>query len=98
MVKLHLGSLVRHQCARVCNQVRVSEKCNEITAVLLLLANMEVYGTVTTMDALVCQQTTDLAFRWPPPEEEGDYRAKATTRGKANGRLETRMLERTAAL
>lgn len=122
--KLHLVSLVRHQSARVRKQVRVTDKSNEITAVPLLLADMDLRGTVTTMDSLLCQQAIarqivrqnghylmvvkdnqptlytaiELVFRCPPPEEQGDYREKATTEGKAHGRLETRTLERTAAL
>ncbi len=54
--KLHLVSLVRHQSARVRKQVRVSDRSNEITAVQQLLAGMDLGGTVTTMDALLCQQ------------------------------------------
>ena len=122
--KLHLVSLVRHGSARVRKQVRVNEKSNEITAVPVLLAGLELRGTVTTMDSLLCQQAIarqilaqnghylmvvkenqpalfaaiELVFRYPPPEEEGDYREVATTLGKAHGRLETRLLERTAAL
>jgi predicted transposase YbfD/YdcC len=122
--KLHLVSLVRHQSARVRKQVRVSDKSNEITAVPLLLAGMDLRGTVTTMDSLLCQQAIarqivsqnghylmvvkenqpalyaaiDLVFRCPPLEEVEDHRATATTEGKAHGRLETRTLERTAAL
>lgn len=54
--KLHLVSLVRHESARVRKQVRVSEKSNEITAVPALLAGLDLAGTVTTMDAMLCQQ------------------------------------------
>jgi predicted transposase YbfD/YdcC len=122
--KLHLVSLVRHSSARVRKQVRVSDKSNEITAVPVLLAGIDLHGTVTTMDSLLCQQAIarqilaqnghylmvvkenqpalfaaiDLVFRCPPPVEEGDHLAAATTVGKAHGRLETRTLERTAAL
>jgi predicted transposase YbfD/YdcC len=122
--KLHLVSLVRHGSGRVRKQVRVSAKSNEITAVPELLAGLDVRGTVTTMDSLLCQQALarqivgqnghylmvvkekqptlfaaiELVFRCPPPEDEGDHREAATTLGKAHGRLETRTLERTAAL
>lgn len=122
--KLHLVSLVRHESARVRKQVRVSEKSNEITAVPTLLAGLDLAGTVTTMDSMLCQQALarqilmqqghylmvvkdnqpalfdaiDLVFRCPPPEEEGDHLQSTTTLGKGHGRLETRTLERTAAL
>jgi hypothetical protein len=122
--KLHLVSLVRHGSARVRKQVRVNEKSNEITAVPVLLAGLELHGTVTTMDSLLCQQAIarqilaqnghylmvvkdnqpalfaaiELVFRCPPPEEDEDHLQSATTMGKEHGRLETRTLERTAAL
>ena len=122
--KLHLVSLVRHGSARVRKQVRVREKSNEITAVPELLAGLDLRGTVTTMDSLLCQQALarqivaqhghylmvvkenqpallaaiELVFRCPPPEEAGDQREMAMTHGKAHGRLETRTLERTAAV
>ncbi len=122
--KLHLVSLVRHESARVRKQVRVSEKSNEITAVPALLAGLDLAGTVTTMDSMVCQQAIarqilmqqgqylmvvkdnqpalfdaiELVFRCPPPEEEGDHLQSAMTIGKGHGRLETRTLDRTAAL
>jgi hypothetical protein len=104
--------------------VRVSAKSNEITAVPTLLAGLDLAGTVTTMDSMLCQQALarqilmqqghylmvvkdnqpalfdaiDLVFRCPPPEEEGDHLQSTTTLGKGHGRLETRTLERTAAL
>lgn len=61
---LHLVSLVRHDSGVVLNQVAVSDKSNEITAVPQLLANRDLAGTVTTMDALLtqrrlCQQIID---------------------------------------
>ena len=122
--KLHLVSLVRHESARVRKQVRVSEKSNEITAVPALLAGLDLAGTVTTMDSMLCQQAIarqilmqqgqylmvvkdnqpalfdaiELVFRCPPPEEEGDHLQSAMTIGKGHGRLETRTLDRTAAL
>lgn len=122
--KLHLVSLVRHSSARVRKQVRVSEKSNEITAVPVLLSGLNLCGTVTTMDSLLCQrgiahqllaqnghylmvvkenqpalfEAIDLLFRCPPPEEEADHLQSGTTLGKEHGRLETRTLERTAAL
>ncbi len=122
--KLHLVSLVRHESARVRKQVRVSEKSNEITAVPTLLAGLDLAGTVTTMDSMLCQQALarqilmqqghylmvvkdnqpalfdaiELVFRCPPPEEEGDHLQSAMTIGKGHGRLETRTLDRTAAL
>ena len=54
--QLHRVSLVRHGSGRVRKQVRVRDKSNEITAVPVLLAGLDVRGTVTTMDALLCQQ------------------------------------------
>jgi predicted transposase YbfD/YdcC len=54
--KLHLVSLVRHGSGRVRKQVRVSDKSNEITAVPVLLAGLDLRGTVTTMDSLLTQQ------------------------------------------
>jgi predicted transposase YbfD/YdcC len=61
---LHLVSLVRHGSGVVLNQVAVSDKSNEITAVPQLLAKRDLTGTVTTMDALLtqrslCQQILD---------------------------------------
>jgi predicted transposase YbfD/YdcC len=122
--ELHLVSLVRHGSGRVRKQVRVREKSNEITAVPVLLAGLDLHGTVTTMDSLLCQQAIarqilaqhghylmvvkenqpalfaaiDVVFRCPPPEAAADHLQAATTVGKAHGRLETRTLERTAAL
>jgi predicted transposase YbfD/YdcC len=122
--KLHLVSLVRHGSARVRKQVRVRDKSNEITAVPDLLAGVDLQGTVTTLDSLLCQQeiarqivrqrghylmvvkenqpalyaAIELVFRCPPPAEAGDHLDVATTVGKAHGRLETRTLERTAAV
>lgn len=121
---LHLVSLVRHGSARIRRQVRVRDKSNEITAVPGLLAGLDLRGTVTTLDSLLCQQAIarqivrqrghylmvvkenqpalyaaiELVFRCPPPAEAGDHLAVATTQGKAHGRVETRTLERTAAL
>lgn len=40
----------------------------------------------------------DLVFRQPPPPQASDARASVTLREKGHGRLETRTLERTAAL
>lgn len=62
--QLHLVSLVRHGSGAVLNQVAVDDKSNEITAVPQLLANRDLKGTVTTMDALLtqrslCQQILD---------------------------------------
>ena len=122
--KLHLVSLVRHGSGRVRKQVRVRDKSNEITAVPVLLAGLDLHGTVTTMDSLLCQQAIaqqilaqhghylmvvkenqpalfaaiDLLFRCPPLPEETDQVQSATTTDKGHGRLETRTLERTAAL
>lgn len=53
---LQLVSLVQHDPSIVCNQVRVRDKSNEITAVPMLLQGRDVRGTVTTMDALLTQQ------------------------------------------
>lgn len=54
---VHLVSLVQHTTGIVCYQVRVQDKSNEITAVPTLLAGRDLTGTVTTMDALLCQRT-----------------------------------------
>ncbi len=54
--QVHLVSLVQHDTGGVCNQVRVRNKSNEITAVPLLLQGRDLHGTVTTMDALLTQQ------------------------------------------
>jgi predicted transposase YbfD/YdcC len=53
---VHLVSLVEHGSGRVCSQVRVRDKSNEITAVPVLLRGLDLRGTVTTMDALLTQQ------------------------------------------
>lgn len=121
---VHLVSLVHHGSARIRKQVRVRDKSNEITAVPVLLADLDLHGTVTTMDSLLCQQAIaqqivaqhghylmvvkenqpalfaaiDLVFRCPPPPEKTDYAEAFTTANKGHGRLETRTLERTAAL
>jgi predicted transposase YbfD/YdcC len=55
--KLHLVSLVAHTPTVVLRQVAVSDKRNEISAVPALLAGCDLSGTVTTMDALLCQRT-----------------------------------------
>src|SRR5919202_233373 len=55
--KVHLVSLVQHGTGLVRKQVRVREKSNEITAVTLLLQDLDLHGTVTTMDALLTQRT-----------------------------------------
>jgi predicted transposase YbfD/YdcC len=55
--QVHLVSLVQHDTGVVCNQVRVRAKSNEITAVPVLLHGRDLHGTVTTMDALLTQQT-----------------------------------------
>jgi predicted transposase YbfD/YdcC len=54
--KLHLVSLVAHQPTVVLGQVAVSEKRNEMTVVPQLLTGRDLQGTVTTMDALLCQR------------------------------------------
>lgn len=54
--KVHLVSLVQHGSGRVCAQVRVRHKSNEITAVPRLLQERDLQGTVTTLDALLTQQ------------------------------------------
>ena len=63
--KLHLVSLVRHGSARIRKQVRVRDKSNEITAVPDLLAGVDLHGTVTTMDSLLCQQEIAAPDRAP---------------------------------
>ena len=54
--KVHLVSLVRHTDAMTEGQMAVAEKSNEITAVPKLLADRDLTGTVTTMDALLTQR------------------------------------------
>jgi predicted transposase YbfD/YdcC len=54
--QVHLVSLVQHGTGRVCGQVRVRDKSNEITAVPILLQGRDRRSTVTTMDALLTQQ------------------------------------------
>jgi hypothetical protein len=49
--RVYLGGLVRHDDGRVLGQVAVSDKSNESTAALQLLAGQDLAGTVTTMDA-----------------------------------------------
>jgi len=53
----HLVGMARHQSGYVLQQVKVKDKSNEITAVPLLLQGRAVPGTVTTMDALLTQQS-----------------------------------------
>jgi predicted transposase YbfD/YdcC len=43
-------------------------------------------------------EAIDVVFRCPPPEDEADCLQSGSTLGKEHGRLETRTLERTAAL
>jgi predicted transposase YbfD/YdcC len=54
---VHLVSLVRHDSGTVLAQCQVADKSNEITAVPALLAGRDLTGTVTTMDALLTQQS-----------------------------------------
>ena len=54
--RLHLVSLVQHEPTLVLGQVAVAKKRNEISAAPLLLADRNLQGTVTTMDALLCQR------------------------------------------
>jgi predicted transposase YbfD/YdcC len=54
---VHLVSLVRHESGAVLDQCQVADKSNEITAVPTLLADRDLMGTVTTMDALLTQQS-----------------------------------------
>ena len=53
---LMLVSLVRHESAAVLAQRAVDRKSNEITAAPKLLADRDLTGTVTTMDALLTQR------------------------------------------
>ncbi len=55
--KVHLVSVVRHRDGVTTAQTAVTEKSNEITAVPRLLADRDLTGTVTTMDALLTQRT-----------------------------------------
>ena len=55
-MRLHLVSLVQHEPTLVLGQVAVTKKQNEISAVPTLLAGRKLWGTVTTMDALLCQR------------------------------------------
>jgi predicted transposase YbfD/YdcC len=54
---VHLVGMARHESGYVLQQVKVKDKSNEITAVPLLLQGHAVAGTVTTMDALLTQQS-----------------------------------------
>jgi predicted transposase YbfD/YdcC len=54
---VHLVGMARHESGYVLQQVKVKDKSNEITAVPLLLRERAVAGTVTTMDALLTQQS-----------------------------------------
>jgi len=54
---VHLVGLVRHESGYVLQEVKVKNKSNEITAVPLLLHGRSLAGTVTTMDALLTQQS-----------------------------------------
>jgi predicted transposase YbfD/YdcC len=53
---VHLVGLVRHGDGAVLGQVAVAAKSNEITAVPRLLADRDLTGTVTTLDALLTQR------------------------------------------
>ena len=53
---LMLVSLVRHESAAVLAQQAVDRKTNEITVAPELLADRDLTGTVTTMDALLTQR------------------------------------------
>ena len=53
---LHLLSLVQHGSGRILTQMAVETKTNEITAAPELLADRDLSGTVTTMDALLTQR------------------------------------------
>ena len=52
---LHLLSLAQHGSGRVLGQVAIEAKHNEITAAPQLLADRDLRGTVTTMDAMHTQ-------------------------------------------
>ena len=54
---VHLVGLVRHGDGAVLGQVAVAAKSNEITAVPRLLADRDLTGTVTTLDALLTQRS-----------------------------------------
>ena len=54
---VHLVGMARHESGYVLQQVKVKDKSNEITAVPLLLQGRSLTGTVTTMDALLTQQS-----------------------------------------
>lgn len=95
-----------------------------MTAMPTLRKGRDLTGTVTTMDALLCQRTIahqildqrghslmvvkdnqpavwaaiELVFRQPPLPQPTDDAQTVTTVEKGHGRVETRTLERTAAL
>lgn len=122
--QVHLISLVQHGSGIVRKQVRVPDRSNEITAVPTLLADEELGGTVTTMDALLTQQAIahqildqhghylmivkenqptlcaaiDLVFQMPPSPDPTSHSARYTVTEKGHGRIETRTLERSAAI
>lgn len=66
---LTLVSLVRHESAAVLNQQAVDQKTNEITVVPALLADQDLTGTVTTMDALLTQREIAQQIL----DQKGDY-------------------------
>jgi len=122
--RVHLVSLTRHADGVVLGQVAVDAKSNEITAAPRLLAERNLAGTVTTVDALLAQRALAAQIRRqgghylmavkenqpelhaaihrlftePPPPLASDCAAAYTATEKGHGRLETRTLERSAAL
>lgn len=60
---VHLVGLVRHGDGAVLGQVAVAAKSNEITAVPRLLADRDLTGTVTTLDALLTQRAIAAQIR-----------------------------------
>jgi len=60
---IHLVGLVRHGDGAVLGQVAVAAKSNEITAVPRLLAERDLMGTVTTLDALLTQRAIAAQIR-----------------------------------
>lgn len=66
---VHIVSAWASESRLVLAQTQVSEKSNEITAVPVLLAMLDLAGCVVTADAMSCQKTIATQIK----EQKGDY-------------------------
>lgn len=66
---IHMVSAWAQQNSLVLGQVKVDEKSNEITAIPKLLKQLDLTGTVVTIDAMGCQTTLAEQII----EQQGDY-------------------------